>query len=174
MLVHSLDLTPDSDDLMDSFDELFLTCMLFELYLHVYLHLCTSHMARRKTASCHAKATPKPRSIMAWSRQRSLQRRLLRRFKSGVACIRGLLVSSRAHAAESIQLYTSGIPLASDMQPRSHPSPPRITRCLFVRRPDSHTTPHSTRPGSAQVHNATNRDYHGDASANGCFSPQAQ
>jgi hypothetical protein len=57
MLVHSLDLTPDSDDLMDSFDEPFLTCMLFELYLHVYLHLCTSHMARRKTASCHAKAT---------------------------------------------------------------------------------------------------------------------
>ena len=56
-LYSSLDLTPDLDALMDSFDEPFLTCMLFELYLHVYLHLCTSHMARRKMASCHAKAT---------------------------------------------------------------------------------------------------------------------
>ena len=99
----------------------------------------TWHDARRRHA------TPKPRSISPWSRQRSLQTRLLRRFKSSVACIRGLLVSSCDHAAESIQLHTSGIPLASDMQPRSHPSPPRITRCLFVRCWSyRHTAPHST------------------------------
>jgi hypothetical protein len=31
--------------------------MLFRLYLHMYVRTCTKHMARRKTASCHAKAT---------------------------------------------------------------------------------------------------------------------
>jgi len=156
--------------------------MLFRLYLHTVcmcdVRTCTKHMARRKTASCHAKAT----TGLALVEAAAASEKPLATFQVE----RGLHQTpvsflSRAHAAECIHLHnylhTSGIhtTLASDMQPRSHPSPPRITRCLFVRCWSyRHTAPHSTRPGSAQVHNATNRDYHGDASANGCFSPRAQ
>jgi hypothetical protein len=99
-------------------------------------------------------AMPKPRWISAWSRQRSLQRSLLRRFKSGVACIKGLLVSSRGHASESthLHIYKPGIPLASDMQPRSHPSPPDVcSSAAGLTVYHRHTAPHSTRPATAQT-----------------------
>jgi hypothetical protein len=150
----SLDLTPGFDDLMGSFDELFLTCMLSELYLHVYLHLCTSHMARRKTASCHAKATMHLALVEAAIASDTplatfqVERGLHQRAVSFFSCS-----CSRIYTTTHIWHY---VPLASDMQPRSHPSPPRITRCLFVRcwsyrLPPSYRPQHSAWPSTVRM-----------------------
>jgi hypothetical protein len=151
MLVHSLDLTPDSDDLMDSFDELFLTCMLSELYLHVYLHLCTSHMARRKTASCHAKATihlalveaavASDTPLATFQVGRGLHQRAVSFFSR--PCI-------RIYTSTHLHIYKPGIPLASDMQPRSHPSPPDVCSSAAGLTVYHRHTDHSTVQGPAQ------------------------